>query len=1658
MFTNKIYDCLKIYLDRYLFGFDKNQLNMSIIKGNINLKSVNIRPDEANRIIDGLMLPFSILNVWNNPLELAIDDLYLILGPNMSFLSHNESYIGDEGLDDSYDSTNVFNIFEHDLQIKNKVKNIDKIEPKKEQNSENNDDDSLKSNSHNLMKNLRLTIKRLHIRFEDDYFSAQSPYSFGVVIDQVDLRTSDTEWSFDSLLHLNFFRVNPQHKEEDNKGQGFMILKELNLTNANLYVNTMSEMFIPSSLWEQTRHLENQIFDAMPVESLNDLMNDFLKMGSAPQQSKPFAQAKFTFLFTPFKVNLTPGIIDDLARFYEFIQNFSISLDLKQYRPQRKPICLSDLNGQDIQDDHIKRKRKLIVRDWFFFAVWYIRLRNLLVNFYSEQLIEKELEQNQEQYENLIKAAQSGKSNMKQFMDDASKKNNTQQSKDKTENLRNYDEILQLYKFQGITLNIYENLDKYSCKNKQSLPSFEIDLDSLVYASDFNFINSTTRKQLVFKDMKVFHSQLFKRDQQFNQNLGLQQKQSLSLQNNINQVPTDQMKSLTFRDNGQKGTPGLNRGPSNQSYQQIQNPTISGMGAQVSTSAQGIKYGVSSSYQQPFNNSNQTQFSKLYIGGGIPNNKYSNYYQAQNHNININNGQMGYSHGNNYTQRNLSQQNSSQVVNSSTNSQMENQRNTRNSKPSQIQQNQQTSILDNIFGLKQTFESFFANFTGSNDNNQASNNKDQNSSQIQIQNTFDNSNSQINMKHVQSPLNNQFESKNMQGNNSRLNNTQNIIDNSYQYSQNNNSYGQNVSTPYRPAGLRGAYYNNISSTTQRKNQNDLSDILGVGQGINNQIQFNRRGPSQQSNTTTTKVSVYQASSQQVPLINHQSQWQIETFESAKQQNCVVQRIQVLHLCSSNNLQAAFSIDQNLAMIPQKTSSIIRPKSIQIDVNVAQLDLQYCNDIIKNMCDTLVAYKKLHVFRYIPLKNLFQRRENIQRKIQLHIPFYLIKQVFASKSTQARSSILREKPKDNQFEETQKLKMNKNMSQFQMQNKRGSNRGVGNDSSEDENISDQEDVDYKTTKKYIQQAVSNKKDYFQANKNFQSTQDLKDQQLKSQAEKTFGFQSFHEDFIVKKAVEYEKTYTRVDIQVSVNVNSIQITVIQPRANVNEQQRALCKLSINQNQISLYKNNQESGFDAFGMQFQTLNKFEMYYLFVKNLRRGLDIYLQNPVFYSSEVNNFDQLRQVFRKVFRPKVAIAGNGGNNFNDVRNTIKEYLAPKDKVYGNNQSELYSKISPKNLIYNANAVQEQEMLFNKGKTKTQNKKNVSKYDALFNNLDNGKEDLDLDQISQSHTPELSYKNLNLNDNNKNDYKSLKDQKSQQQQKQLSKEYNLNDQKQRENNYENNGTDFQVYYTEEMEQDEAKEIQKMINGSSDTPLISGKKKQNQSSNQVQSQLDHQSTSISQPQQVNPQSFLAQMRKKQNTDLPTARGLPVPIKPPNNQKTPSNGFTPNVFQNNAKMLGGGITTSKNETGKNSHNTSKNQLLNRGKSQQSEDIFNSNFAQQQLQQHQNDKKQQPSVKQFSSNIDHSTKAGKQISKQQKSNKGSSCEEDMAFEERNDELGFAVMLNKQMNTAALKKTKSQNQAEPSLTSHTQTNYTQQYQINQRMNQMAYGFKNNKF
>lgn len=45
---------------------------------------------------------------------------------------------------------------------------------------------------------------------------------------------------------------------------------------------------------------------------------------------------------------------------------------------------MTDVPAKFVNRPSIKRKRKLIVRDWFFFVVWYIRLRRILNSFYKK--------------------------------------------------------------------------------------------------------------------------------------------------------------------------------------------------------------------------------------------------------------------------------------------------------------------------------------------------------------------------------------------------------------------------------------------------------------------------------------------------------------------------------------------------------------------------------------------------------------------------------------------------------------------------------------------------------------------------------------------------------------------------------------------------------------------------------------------------------------------------------------------------------------------------------------------------------------------------------------------------------------------------------------------------------------------------------------------------------------------------------------------------------------------------------------------------------------------------------------------------------------------------------------------------------------------------
>ena len=78
---------------------------------------------------------------------------------------------------------------------------------------------------------------------------------------------------------------------------------------------------------------------------------------------------------------MTPDLVTTLHALNEYIENYYIAQDLKQYRPQRKPIVASQVKSVSkkvLKSESFKRKRRNVVRDWLYYIVWYVRLKRIL--------------------------------------------------------------------------------------------------------------------------------------------------------------------------------------------------------------------------------------------------------------------------------------------------------------------------------------------------------------------------------------------------------------------------------------------------------------------------------------------------------------------------------------------------------------------------------------------------------------------------------------------------------------------------------------------------------------------------------------------------------------------------------------------------------------------------------------------------------------------------------------------------------------------------------------------------------------------------------------------------------------------------------------------------------------------------------------------------------------------------------------------------------------------------------------------------------------------------------------------------------------------------------------------------------------------------------
>ena len=194
MLKNSLYPYIEKYINKYLYGFTKEQFDIGLMSGKIGLENLNLRPDKVNEkldlknqsfwlkagLISNISVTTSIMNIiGEKPLNILIDGIDVILTPSykwiiknlVSFVEENKIKIKEPYNKEENNSYDIFqknvNIFDNSIFVKEKVLEIFK-------------DKSKISNIINKMfkkffkfyysKNFSViaTIKNIHIRFEDD--------------------------------------------------------------------------------------------------------------------------------------------------------------------------------------------------------------------------------------------------------------------------------------------------------------------------------------------------------------------------------------------------------------------------------------------------------------------------------------------------------------------------------------------------------------------------------------------------------------------------------------------------------------------------------------------------------------------------------------------------------------------------------------------------------------------------------------------------------------------------------------------------------------------------------------------------------------------------------------------------------------------------------------------------------------------------------------------------------------------------------------------------------------------------------------------------------------------------------------------------------------------------------------------------------------------------------------------------------------------------------------------------------------------------------------------------------------------------------------------------------------------------------------------------
>lgn len=294
MFESLVANLLNRFLGSYIENFDPKQLNIGIWSGDVKLKNLRLKKDSLDRFklpIDvkfghvgelTLQIPWS--NLKGQPVKVIIEDVYLLASPII---------LNDFDLDEEK---------QKELKVKkDKLEQLSVIENASLQNQEissniNSNETFTESLVTKIIDNLQVTIKNIHIRYEDDSILTEDPYSVGITLNELSAVSTDQSWI------PSFISITQQ-----------LTRKLLKLQDLTCYMNTDS----PSIYSEDPEKLLEIFKSSIHSENIEDYQYIL----------KPVSGQGKLSLNKLGATESTPHIKAEL-----FFEEFGIDLDSQQYK------------------------------------------------------------------------------------------------------------------------------------------------------------------------------------------------------------------------------------------------------------------------------------------------------------------------------------------------------------------------------------------------------------------------------------------------------------------------------------------------------------------------------------------------------------------------------------------------------------------------------------------------------------------------------------------------------------------------------------------------------------------------------------------------------------------------------------------------------------------------------------------------------------------------------------------------------------------------------------------------------------------------------------------------------------------------------------------------------------------------------------------------------------------------------------------------------------------------------------------------------------------------------------------------------------------------------------------------------------------------------